>query len=428
MNLETLQEKRRKLTNELEVTLASDNFSKKDNERCDLIFDQIGNLDRQIRTLQEDEKADELEAKRALSGGSPEAEVWRNHKGTNTAEVYSRGVTIHVPKPENNFTLGRFLRCAYAGGSNEAERRALAESSDGSGGVTVPEYVFAEFLDRLRAQNRVMQAGAKTVSLESNSNTIAKLATDATLEWRAENIAINASDPTFSGVTFEPKTVGALTRVSMELLQDSLNIEDMLATMFVNSFANEVDRVALVGDSGDGEPDGVLNFSDLSLAYSMGTDGSSFVDGPATGATSTGNSPFYPFLAVISAIKQNNVSPSAAIMAPRTLVDLYDLVATDNQPLQMPKIVSDMMLLDTSGVPVTDTIGANSDGSKIFIGDWSKLLIGIRKELTLQVLKERYAENLQTGFLGAMRFDIQAEHEKAFGYIAGVRSYDGSAT
>ena len=46
-----------------------------------------------------------------------------------------------------------------------------------------------------------------------------------------------------------------------------------------------------------------------------------------------------------------------------------------------------------------ETRGTSSNASTIFIGAWSELLIGMRTNFRLQVLPERYSDNLPLGFL-----------------------------
>jgi hypothetical protein len=133
------------------------------------------------------------------------------------------------------------------GPRNELERRALSEGTDSAGGFTVPDILMARWIDRLRTALVIVRAGAVTVPLTSDSVKIARLLADPTAAWRSENAAVAESDPTFEAVTFAPKSLDVFTKVSRELLEDSVNITEMLETAFVRSFAVEVDRVCLYG-------------------------------------------------------------------------------------------------------------------------------------------------------------------------------------
>src|SRR5207247_8818606 len=129
-----------------------------------------------------------------------------------------------------------------------------------------------EFIDRLRAAVVTMRAGARTIPLTSDKTTVARLLTDPAAAWRSENGAVASSDPTFDGVVFTPRSLAVVTPVSRELLEDSINIEDMLTLAFVRSFAAELDRVALQGTGTPPQPKGVQNASGIG-AVTMGVNG-----------------------------------------------------------------------------------------------------------------------------------------------------------
>ena len=163
-----LKEKRTKVHNELERILTGDTFTSEDNKKSDDLLLQLRKLDEQIKQAEADEVEDEKEARKEL-GKATEETQWRNDKG-NSVNVFGCGPTIHVRNNQYDIDLGRFLQIAYLGkGSTTGEKRALAESS-GTGGYTVPEFLFKEFVDRLRAASPIFQAGAKTVELGTDTN------------------------------------------------------------------------------------------------------------------------------------------------------------------------------------------------------------------------------------------------------------------
>lgn len=95
---------------------------------------------------------------------------------------------------------GQFLRAMVINDKSDVERRALSEASDAAGGYTVPDVLSAELIDKARADSVVMRAGARTVPLTSDSNTIAKVLTDPTPAWRLEAGSVANSDGTFGAV------------------------------------------------------------------------------------------------------------------------------------------------------------------------------------------------------------------------------------
>ena len=108
------------------------------------------------------------------------------------------------------------------------------------------------------------------------------------------------------------------------------------------------------------------------------------------------------------------------VMAPRTRTTLGGLLATDNQPLNPPPLIAGVPMLVTSQMPITQTQGTANNASSIIIGDFTRLLIGVRTGLRIELLKERYAENMQYAFVAHLRADIAVEQPKAFLKLIGV--------
>jgi HK97 family phage major capsid protein len=109
---------------------------------------------------------------------------------------------------------GQFLRAMIVQDKSDVERRALSEASDSAGGYTVPDILSAELIDKARAASVVMQAGARTVPLTSDKNTIAKVLTDPTPAWREEAGAVSNSDGTFGAVVLTPRSLAVSVDIS----------------------------------------------------------------------------------------------------------------------------------------------------------------------------------------------------------------------
>ena len=48
------------------------------------------------------------------------------------------------------------------------------------------------------------------------------------------------------------------------------------------------------------------------------------------------------------------------------------------------------------------------------------MIVGIRHNTIVEVLRERYADNFQFGFLAHTRVDVQVEHPESFAMISGI--------
>ncbi|MCB0020662.1 MAG: phage major capsid protein, partial [Anaerolineales bacterium] len=260
----------------------------------------------------------------------------------------------------------------------------------------------AQFIDAARKVATVFRAGAITVPLSSDSQAIAKVATDPVPAWRAENGAVAEGDATFAQVTFTPRSLAVLVKCSRELLQDSLNMESLLPQVMAAAMAVELDRVALFGTGTAPQPRGVVNFS--------GVQEIEHDDDLAS---------YGPLIAARTLIKTaNHAGVSAYIMSPRDEGTLAGLTATDGQPLLLPPAIASVPMLASTSVPTNEGTGTNE--STIVTGDFSKLLIGIRHEIQIQVLQELFAGNGQVGFIAHLRADVAATHENAFAKITGI--------
>lgn len=313
-----------------------------------------------------------------------------------------------------DLTAGRFLRAMVTGPRSEAERRALGESTDSAGGYTVPSILSAEMIDLLRAASVARQAGARHVPLDSDKHSFAKLLSDPKATWRPEHGLVTESDPTFGRVLFEPKSLAVLVKVSRELLEDSLNIEQALLHALRMSLALEVDRVALMGKGADNEPRGITN-TDGITTLSMGEDGAPLVN-------------YDPLLRARGALLAANAGePTAYIMSPRTATDLSLLktgLQGDQTQLSRPAELSDLrrgrMLLTTTAIPTDDEHGTADNATRIITGNFRDLWIGMRTEIRIEVLREAFAENLQYAFLAFLRADIGVVRPQSFAQITGI--------
>lgn len=306
-------------------------------------------------------------------------------------------------------TVGRYLRAMVTGPKNEVEERALGHTGS-AGGYTVPDILGAEIIDAMRAQSVTGRAGARTVPLDSDKHSFATLLTDPQATWRAENTAVTESDPTFGQVVFQPKTLAVLVKASFELIEDSLNIEQALFRALSASLALELDRVALMGSGQGNEPRGIAN-----------TTGIHTLDMGENGAPLTSYDPLLQVRGMLLAANANE--PRAYIMHPRTETELSLLktgLQGDKRQLPRPTELANVPFLATTMIPVNEQHGTAANATRIITGDFRDLWIGIRTSFQLEVLRERFKDHLQVGFLAFLRADVGVVRPKSFAQIVGI--------
>lgn len=304
--------------------------------------------------------------------------------------------------------FGEFI-CGMVGVGKPSEsvRNTLSEGTDSAGGFTVPTALMAQLIDKLRAKTVLIRAGAMTVPLDTQKTSIARLASDPVAAWRSENAAVGGSDPTFEKITFTAQSLACLVKVSRELLEDSINLEQALFNAFAQAMALELDRVGMFGSGTPPEPQGFFGASINSV--SMGANGGQLTS-------------YAKVLDAIYELELDNAGPaSALLMHPRTWRTIQGFVDTTGQPLLPPPALKDLAQLTTTAIPITQTQGTSGAVcSSVLSGDFTQLLFGIRSGLRIELLKERFADNLQYGFLVHLRADVQRAHDEAFVKLIGI--------
>ena len=332
----------------------------------------------------------------------------------NNAESIVQSLPVAQRRQEESeshgVSIGALVRAMALGkNSNKVSENAMltiGEASDSLGGVTVPTFVTREYIDLLRSKNRAMQAGASTAIL-AGKTVIAKVVKDPKAGWRSENEAVNKTDITFDKAELIPKSLAVIVVVSRELLEDSINIEEIITTSLAECMASALDSAIFYGAGGVKEPLGIANVQGV-LSISMGENGAPV-------------SNYSPLIKAMAALAANNANdPTAAVMNPNTYFDLAELADTTGQPMRKPEVLTNLPLLHTNKVPVNETHGTAVNTSHVIMGNFADVIVGIRTDFRLELLRELYAENMQFGFLASLRADVAVSNPESFCLIKGI--------
>lgn len=170
----------------------------------------------------------------------------------------SDGMSVHVP---HDVVVGK--RVITTG-----------TTSGATGGNLVPtDYLAGSFIELLRNRLVLTRMGAKFLPGLRGNVAIPKQTGGATAYWVAENGAVTASDPTFSQLVMTPKTVGALTQVSRNMIiQSSPAIESLVWDDLSLCLAGAIENAAINGTGTNNQPTGVLKSSGIGTV-AIGTNG-----------------------------------------------------------------------------------------------------------------------------------------------------------
>jgi HK97 family phage major capsid protein len=231
--------------------------------------------------------------------------------------------------------------------------------------------------------------------------------------WRAENASIAVSDPAFDAVTLTAKSWALVVLVSRELLEDGVNVDAQLRSMFASAAGLALDKAILYGSGTSNQPLGIANSGLQSLP--MGTNGASFTS--YAGA----QSPYAVLLDALLGLDSANAGTvSAMVMSPRTSRALAGLADATGQPMRPPARIASIPQLTTTSMPVNETQGTSSIASSLLIGDFSEVFCGMRTALQVSVLNERYADSGQVGFVLWLRADVLVSRPAALLRIYGI--------
>ena len=86
-----------------------------------------------------------------------------------------------------------------------------------------------------------------------------------------------------------------------------------------------------------------------------------------------------------------------------------------------PEALASIPKYVTSSIATTDVQGPSSaTASRVYIGYWPDLVIGMRRNITVDVLKERYADQFMYGFLLSARLDAAPVRASSFAMLRGI--------
>ena len=142
-------------------------------------------------------------------------------------------------------------------------KRDLNTSDDNE--IVATNLLAGDFIDVLRNSSSVMQAGARMMPGLVGNVAIPKKTAASTAAWiSTEGGAASESEPTFGTVSLTPKTVGAFSDMTRQLiLQSTPSIEALVRDDLTQALALAIDAGALKGAGSSGAPTGVYSTSGI---------------------------------------------------------------------------------------------------------------------------------------------------------------------
>jgi HK97 family phage major capsid protein len=318
-------------------------------------------------------------------------------------------------RPEE-LNFGRWLKGIVTGNWNgaEAERKSMAVGGDAIGGFLVPSPLSAIVIDLARNQAVVFRAGAVTIPMSSGSLDIARLTSGPTAYWKAENSAGTPTDIGTGRFTLQARTLMALVKSSVELIEDAPNAGRVIQDAISTALSLELDRAALRGIGAGNEPLGIRNWSSLGANYGAGlisSVGQVFHDDFSDAAQDIAEA--------------NGPAPDAlsVILSPREAGWLDRMKDGEGNPVVPLPSWAAMRKYVTNQIPVTLGGGAESEA---YVGDFSQLAIGMRTQISVEVTRvgsdsdTSAFRNLQVWIRAYLRADVVLLQPTWFVVLSGI--------
>lgn len=273
-------------------------------------------------------------------------------------------------------------------------KRDLNTSDDNE--LVATNLMAGEFIDVLRNQSSVMQAGARMMPGLVGNVAIPKKTAAATAGWIAtEGNPASESEATFGTVSLSPKTVGAFTDVTRQLiLQSTPAVEALMRDDLTQALALAIDKGALEGDASGGAPRGILSTVGVNKP-------SSFAAAVPT---------FGEMVALETAVAEDN-----ALFG--NLAYITDAATYGGLKTKSKDSGSGMFVLENGEANGYRVIRSQQcTAGNVYFGNWSDCLIGMWGGLDLTVDPYTASSSGTVRIVALQSIDVAVRHAVSFAY------------
>jgi len=270
-------------------------------------------------------------------------------------------------------------------------QRDLNSSDDSS--LIAEDYRGGDFIDVLRNNSAVMPLATMLQGLTGDVK-IPKKTAGSTAEFISSEGGNSAeSEMTVGNVSMTPKTLGAHTEATRQLLlQSSLDVENLIRNDLAAAMATHIDNVAISGSGSSGNPTGIINQSGIN-----------------TQAFSTDTAPtFAEVVGMETAVSSDNalLGNLAYIVNPST----YGTLKTTEKATNTAQFIAVDSEINGYNAVVSNQI---TNGVMLF-GNFSDLLIGFFGGLDIVVDPFTHSKSGTVRIVALQSCDIAVRHAVSF--------------
>jgi HK97 family phage major capsid protein len=327
---------------------------------------------------------------------------------------------------EDAYACGQWLAGTFLGNADakrwcidhgiESRSGIMGEGVNANGGFAVPE-IFAASIIRNVETFGVAPSVMQNANMTSDTVLFPKRLTGVTANWIGENVEIATSNPTGTQVQLVAKKLGVGTRVSNELLSDSvISIADWLVQEFSLELAKKIDEAVFNGTglSATGGIHGIVPKIDAagSLSVVSARSGNDAVDKFDLGdfskalaalpryALQSGGAAWYMSPAVYhAAVERLQLSTGTGSSSAASGGNTRNDLAAGALPRFLGLPVVQVLVMDS-------VVGVDSNKVKVLVGDAALAgIYGVRQQVSIRNTVDRYVEFDQTAWYATLRVD-----------------------
>lgn len=325
---------------------------------------------------------------------------------------FEREVSQTLAKRSGRETSGFFMPSDITMQRDTMPGYVVGQATQG-GNLVENELRTGSFIDLLRAKAMVTRMGATVISGLVGNIEIPRQSGASSVYWLTENGNPTGSNATFDKISLKPKTIGALSNISRNLLlQSSMNVEAFVRNELAVSLALGIDLAALCGSGTNNEPTGIANVPGI-CTVEGGTNGAALTfdhlidmeTQVATANADVSNMYYLCNAATIGYLKKIKDSNGDYIWKPITQ-------AVRNG---FPGEVNGYQVARSNQARSGLKKGTATNCSEIYFGNWSDLIIGEWGYLDIDV--NRYRDAWASGGIeirALQSLDIAVRHPKSF--------------
>ena len=274
------------------------------------------------------------------------------------------------------------------------KQRDLNTSDDNE--IVATNLLAGDFIDVLRNSASVMAAGARMLPGLVGNVAIPKKTAASSGGWiSTEGGAASESEPTFGTVSLTPKTVGAFTDMTRQLiLQSTPSVEALVRDDLTQALALAIDKGALEGTGLSGQPTGILNTSGVNKPTSFAAAVPTFAE----------------MVALETAVAEDN-----ALMG--NLAYITDAGTYGGLKTKAKDAGSGMFVLENGQANGYNVIRSQqATAGNVYFGNFSDLLIGMWAGLDLTVDPYTASTSGTVRIVALQTVDVAVRHAVSFAY------------